>query len=126
MKSITLKNKKFISSTRRRIKIILSNSTNKEEFIKRKEWTDRTSDAKVIFTEDPMLLSAGIPYEEFTNNNLITFEERQLLLEGEKVIFFRKHPRFNQDKAIPVTPTVEIPRRRNPSNSIFVAAFQSR
>ncbi|WP_396953990.1 sensor histidine kinase [Neobacillus niacini] len=79
------------------LKSYYQNSTNKEEFKKRIEWTDKTSDARVIFTEDPMLLSAGIPYEEFTDNNLITFEERQHLLEGEKVIFVRKHPRFNQD-----------------------------
>jgi signal transduction histidine kinase len=79
------------------LKSYYQNSTNKEEFKKRIEWTDKTSEAKVIFTEDPMLLSAGIPYEEFTENNLITFEERQQLLEGENVIFVRKHPRFNQD-----------------------------
>ncbi|EKN71387.1 sensor histidine kinase [Neobacillus bataviensis LMG 21833] len=70
---------------------------NKAEFKKRVQWTDASSDAKVIFTEDPMLLSAGIPYDELAENNLITFDERQRLLAGKKVIFIREHPRFHQD-----------------------------
>lgn len=72
-------------------------AANKEEFKKRVQWTDKASDAKVIFTEDPMLLSAGIPYDESADNNLITFEERQQLLAGKRVIFIREHPRFHQD-----------------------------
>lgn len=70
---------------------------NKEEFKKRVQWTDASSDAKVIFTEDPMVLSAGIPFDELAEKNLITFDERQQLLAGKKVIFIREHPRFHQD-----------------------------
>ena len=72
-------------------------AASKKEFRERVRWTDASSDAKVIFTEDPMLLSAGIPYDELADNNLITFEERQRLLAGKKVIFIREHPRFHQD-----------------------------
>ncbi|AZU60683.1 sensor histidine kinase [Neobacillus mesonae] len=72
-------------------------AANETEFKKRVQWTDASSDAKVIFTEDPMLLSAGIPYDELAENNLITFDERQRLLAGKTVIFIREHPRFHQD-----------------------------
>ncbi|GHI00803.1 two-component sensor histidine kinase [Neobacillus kokaensis] len=82
-------------------------AANKTEFKKRVQWTDDSSDAKVIFTEDPMLLSAGIPYNELAENNLITFDERQRLLAGKKVIFIREHPRFHQDILAVTIPLLE-------------------
>ncbi|MED4205699.1 sensor histidine kinase [Neobacillus mesonae] len=82
-------------------------AANKTEFKKRVQWTDASSDAKVIFTEDPMLLSAGIPYDELAENNLITFDERQRLLAGKKVIFIREHPRFHQDILAVTIPLLE-------------------
>ncbi|UOQ84081.1 sensor histidine kinase [Gracilibacillus salinarum] len=80
---------------------------NKDEFRTRVEWTDNTSDAEIIYTEDPMLLSAGIPNESFSDSNLITYEERQKLLDGEKVVFIRKHPRFDQDILAVTLPLIE-------------------
>ncbi|MCT2536499.1 ATP-binding protein [Aquibacillus koreensis] len=72
-------------------------SQAKQEFLQRVAWTDQTSDANVLYTEDPMMLSAGIPAEGFSDTSLITFEERQQLLEGDQITFIRQHPRFDQD-----------------------------
>lgn len=91
------KQKEILIMQGEELKKFYHQAANKTEFNKRVKWTDESSDAKVIFTEDPMLLSAGIPYEEFADNSLITFDERQKLLAGKKVIFIREHPRFHQD-----------------------------
>ncbi|WP_246145605.1 sensor histidine kinase [Bacillus rubiinfantis] len=80
---------------------------SKVEFEQRIQWTDASSDASVIFTEDPMLLSAGIPYDEGDETNLITFEERQRLIKGKEVVFIREHPRFHQDILAVTVPLME-------------------
>jgi signal transduction histidine kinase/flagellar basal body-associated protein FliL len=100
------KQKSLLTMQGKELKKFYQTDKGKQEFLERVEWTDQTSDAEVIFTDDPMLLSAGIPYEEFTNN-LITFEERQRLLQGKEVIFVRKHPRFNQDILAVTIPLIE-------------------
>ncbi|RBW69705.1 two-component sensor histidine kinase [Bacillus taeanensis] len=81
----------------KRLEAVYDQNGKGEEFLKRVQWTDEGSEGKVIFTDDPMLLSAGVPYDEYFNTNLITFEERQQLLAGKEVIMIREHPRFNQD-----------------------------
>ncbi|KYG26562.1 ATP-binding protein [Alkalihalobacillus trypoxylicola] len=50
-----------------------------------------------IFTNDPMLLSSGSPFDPLNTEELITFEERQKLLDGEIVTLIRSHPHFHQD-----------------------------
>lgn len=70
---------------------------NMESFQERLKWTADNSEADVIFTEDPMKLSASLPYGGAESETLITFEERQQLLNGETVTMVRQHPVFNQD-----------------------------
>ncbi|MDM5299575.1 ATP-binding protein [Bacillus pumilus] len=74
-------------------------------FTDRIKWANDSSQANIIFTDDPMELSSGIPFDTNTNENLITFKERQELLQGETVVLIREHPQFHQDIlgiAIPV------------------------
>ncbi|USD82356.1 ATP-binding protein [Bacillus safensis] len=74
-------------------------------FTDRMKWANDSSQANVIFTDDPMELSSGLPFDTDTNDNLITFKERQRLLQGETVVLIREHPKFHQDIlgiAIPV------------------------
>ncbi|KML11067.1 histidine kinase [Bacillus safensis] len=74
-------------------------------FTDRMKWANDSSQANVIFTDDPMELSSGLPFDTDTNDNLITFKERQKLLQGETVVLIREHPKFHQDIlgiAIPV------------------------
>lgn len=69
---------------------------NLDEIKKMIDWTEQSTDAKVIITEDPMQLSAGIPIVGYPDSHLITFKERQKLLAGQKVIMIRDHPQFKQ------------------------------
>ncbi|MCY7675338.1 HAMP domain-containing sensor histidine kinase [Bacillus safensis] len=74
-------------------------------FTDRMKWANDSSQANIIFTDDPMELSSGLPFDTDTNDNLITFKERQKLLQGETVVLIREHPKFHQDIlgiAIPV------------------------
>lgn len=54
-------------------------------FTDRMKWANDSSQASVIFTDDPMELSSGIPFDTNTNDNLITFKERQKLLQGKQL-----------------------------------------
>ncbi|WP_224925327.1 HAMP domain-containing sensor histidine kinase [Bacillus pumilus] len=74
-------------------------------FTDRIKWSNDSSQANIIFTDDPMELSSGLPFDTNTNDNLITFKERQKLLQGETVVLIREHSQFHQDIlgiAIPV------------------------
>ncbi|MGE6630190.1 HAMP domain-containing sensor histidine kinase [Bacillus sp. NPDC077027] len=74
-------------------------------FTNRVSWANDSSQANILFTDDPMELSSGIPFDTNTNDNLITFKERQKLLQGKTVVLIREHPQFHQDIlgiAIPV------------------------
>ncbi|WP_017727138.1 sensor histidine kinase [Halalkalibacterium ligniniphilum] len=66
-------------------------------FQERLTWTEQSIDADVLFTDDPMQLGSGAPFEPYSYENLITFEERQQLLDGETVVIRRSHPHFHQD-----------------------------
>ncbi|MFC0558885.1 sensor histidine kinase [Halalkalibacter alkalisediminis] len=68
-----------------------------EAFFERLDWSKQTIASNVLFSDDPMQLGSGIPFEPYSNENMITFEERQLLLEGETVVMVRPHPHFGQD-----------------------------
>ncbi|MGM0847286.1 MAG: sensor histidine kinase [Bacillota bacterium] len=68
-----------------------------ESFQEQLKWTADNSEGDVIFTHDPMKLSASLPYGEIESETLITFEERQQLLNGETVTMVRQHPVFQQD-----------------------------
>ncbi|WP_240189774.1 ATP-binding protein [Bacillus sp. P14.5] len=70
---------------------------DREDFQEKLEWTADNSEADVIFTEDPMKLSASLPYGDTESETLITFEERQQLLNGETVTMVREHSVFEQD-----------------------------
>ncbi len=66
-------------------------------FHERLMWSEQSLAADVLFTDDPMQLGSGAPFDPYSNDNLITFEERQQLLEGETVVMVRAHPHFHQD-----------------------------
>ncbi|UOE95020.1 sensor histidine kinase [Alkalihalobacillus sp. LMS39] len=66
-------------------------------FFTRLQWTEQNKAIHVLFSDDPMQLGSGVPFEPFSEENIITFDERQLLLEGETVVMVRSHPLFQQD-----------------------------
>ncbi len=68
-----------------------------EYFFERLHWSRDSTAATILFTEDAMQLGSGIPFIPNSNEDLITFEERQQLLNGETVVMVRSHPRFEQD-----------------------------
>ncbi|RIW29396.1 HAMP domain-containing protein [Bacillus salacetis] len=75
-------------------------------FRERLEWTEENSEAEIIYTEDPMKLSGSL-YGEAVNDTLITYEERQQLLNGETVTMVRQHPVFDQDILAVAIPLLE-------------------
>ncbi|UOQ44246.1 cell wall metabolism sensor histidine kinase WalK [Halobacillus salinarum] len=68
-----------------------------EGFQQRLNWINNNSKAHTIYTKDPMKLSAALPYEKKLTETLITFKERQQLLNGQTVTMVRKHPMFEKD-----------------------------
>jgi signal transduction histidine kinase len=78
-----------------------------EQFQELVEWTKKNSEADIIFTKDPMKLSASLPYGDMASETLITFEERQRLLDGETVTMVRQHPVFDQDILAVAIPLLE-------------------
>lgn len=66
-------------------------------FFERLQWTEEMTEATVLFTENPMQLGSAIPLIPDSDEDLITFEERQQLLRGEAVVMIRSHPHFNQN-----------------------------
>lgn len=76
-------------------------------FQNRLEWTDQNSDAEIIFTDDPMKLSADLPFEEIQQDTFITFEERQKLLNNETVVMVRQHPMFERKILATVIPLLD-------------------
>ncbi|WP_332694381.1 sensor histidine kinase [Halalkalibacter lacteus] len=68
-----------------------------DPFFERLNWSEQNIASDVLFSDDPMQLGSGAPFEPYSNENIITFEERQLLLEGETVVMVRPHPHFGQD-----------------------------
>ncbi|WP_236096533.1 sensor histidine kinase [Bacillus sp. SB49] len=76
-------------------------------FQERLRWMNENMEAEIIFTQNPMELSGALPYEEPLQESLITFEERQKLLDGETVTMVRQHPLFEQDILAVAIPLLE-------------------
>ncbi|RQW19016.1 sensor histidine kinase [Bacillus sp. C1-1] len=68
-----------------------------EGFYEFLHWSEETSDARYVVTEDPMELAGGAPFEDDFGEELISFDERQVLLQGQSVYVRREHPRFQQE-----------------------------
>lgn len=81
-----------------------------ETFFERIDWSKQTTEALYLVTEDPMELAGGAPFEGTIGEELITFEERQVLLQGETVFIRREHPRFQQDMIGIAIPLMESER----------------
>ena len=77
---------------------------NPENFSMRLDWLDDGSDTSVIFSDDPMLLASGAPFDSFAEENLITFSERQDLLKGKTLTFTKYHTGLNQEISAVVIP----------------------
>ncbi len=84
---------------------VYAQNGDNHNFTERLAWMQQSLEATVLFSDDPMELSSGAPFDPYIDEHLITFEERQQLLEGETVVMVRAHPRFAQDilgSALPV------------------------
>ncbi|MDQ0205665.1 sensor histidine kinase [Alkalicoccobacillus murimartini] len=91
---------------------------NEAYFQDRLAWADESTDADILFTDNPMLLASGDPLDPNSQYNLITFEERQQLLAGQTVVMQRPHPRFDQDILGVAIPLFE---QENLSGAIFLS-----
>mgnify|MGYP005749730245 CR=1 FL=1 len=74
------------------------------EFVEMLNWIEKSSDTSVIFSDDPMQLGSGAPFDSFAEQNLITFTERQQLLKGETIIFTKYHIGLGQEIRAVVIP----------------------
>lgn len=77
---------------------------NQGNFSRELDWLDDSSDTFVIFTDDPMLLASGAPFDSFSEENLITFSERQDLLKGKTLTFTKYHTGLDQEISAVVIP----------------------
>ncbi|QFT88632.1 Sensor histidine kinase YycG [Bacillus sp. THAF10] len=77
---------------------------NLEVFRERLNWMEETSESKIIFTNDPMELASGAPFDSLEDQNLITFSERQELLLGKTLIFTKYHKGLEQEIRAVVIP----------------------
>lgn len=69
---------------------------SEEQFLQMVDWANEHFDCTVIYSDNPMLLSGAAPFEVIGEENLISYEERQVLLNGDELIMIREHERFNQ------------------------------
>ncbi len=90
--------------------IYMSLKEQMKHFFERIDWSKQTTEALYLVTEDPMELAGGAPFEGTIGEELITFEERQVLLQGETVFIRREHPRFQQDMIGIAIPLMESER----------------
>lgn len=77
---------------------------SEEDFVEMLHWIEKSSDTSVIFSDDPMQLGSGAPFDSFAEQNLITFTERQQLLKGETLIFTKYHTGLGQEIRAVVIP----------------------
>ncbi|MGM0835132.1 MAG: sensor histidine kinase [Bacillota bacterium] len=75
-----------------------------EDFSERLEWIEQSSETSIIFSDDPMQLASGAPFDSFAEENLISFSERQELLKGETLIFTKYHTGLDQEIRAVVIP----------------------
>ncbi len=79
---------------------------SREIFSDRLNWLEASSETSIIFTDDPMQLASGAPFDSFAEENLITFSERQELLKGETLTFTKFHTGLNQEIRAVVIPLI--------------------
>ncbi|NMH71645.1 HAMP domain-containing protein [Bacillus sp. RO2] len=77
---------------------------SRETFLDRLDWLEISSETSIIFSDDPMLLASGAPFDSFTDENLITFGERQKLMKGETLTFTKYHTALQQEIRAVVIP----------------------
>jgi signal transduction histidine kinase len=77
---------------------------SRETFLDRLDWLEISSETSIIFSDDPMLLASGAPFDSFTEENLITFGERQELMKGETLTFTKYHTALQQEIRAVVIP----------------------
>ncbi len=80
---------------------------NEQLFLEKVQWSGDSLEWDIIYTDDPMLLSGGLPFDMTMGENLITFEERQSLLSGENVVMIRNHEKLGQDILAVVIPLLK-------------------
>ncbi|WP_339149245.1 MULTISPECIES: ATP-binding protein [unclassified Sutcliffiella] len=76
----------------------------RETFSDHLDWLEQSSETSIIFTDDPMQLASGAPFDSFAEENLITFSERQELLKGETLTFTKFHTGLDQEIRAVVIP----------------------
>ncbi|CAG9620687.1 sensor histidine kinase [Sutcliffiella rhizosphaerae] len=79
---------------------------NQEVLSDRLQWVEESSETSIIFTDDPMQLGSGAPFDSFAEQNLITFSERQELLLGKTLIFTKYHTGLEQEIRAVVVPLI--------------------
>ncbi|KMJ57449.1 histidine kinase [Bacillus sp. LL01] len=79
-------------------------TNSSEDFAQQLDWLEASSETYVIFTDDPMQLASGAPFDSFAEENLITFTERQKLLKGETLTFTKFHTGLGQEIRAVVIP----------------------
>lgn len=80
---------------------------NKDNFLEKLEWSNESLEWKIIFTENPMLLSGNLPFDMEMDDHLISFEERQTLLSGNDLVLIREHEKFKQNILAVVIPLMK-------------------
>lgn len=77
---------------------------SRDTFSNRLDWLEQSSETSIIFTDDPMQLASGAPFDSFAEENLITFNERQELLKGKTLTFTKFHTGLDQEIRAVVIP----------------------
>ncbi|TYS67458.1 HAMP domain-containing protein [Sutcliffiella horikoshii] len=77
---------------------------SREAFLDRLDWLELSSETSIIFSDDPMQLASGAPFDSFAEENLITFGERQELMKGETLTFTKYHTALDQEIRAVVLP----------------------
>ncbi|MCG1023277.1 sensor histidine kinase [Sutcliffiella horikoshii] len=77
---------------------------SRDTFSDRLDWLEQSSETSIIFTDDPMQLASGAPFDSFAEENLITFNERQELLKGKTLTFTKFHTGLDQEIRAVVIP----------------------
>lgn len=79
----------------------------RSSFADQLRWANESLDWTIIYTDNPMLLSGSLPFDMPMKENLISFEERQTLLDGDDLVIIREHAKFKQDILAVVIPMME-------------------
>ncbi|MCA0970552.1 HAMP domain-containing protein [Halobacillus litoralis] len=91
----------------RNLEAVYQEEGNSDLFQERLKWVNEDSEAEALFVQNPMKLSASLPYEPSVSESFINFEERQQLLQGETVTLVRQHAVIEQDILAVAVPLLE-------------------